>query len=228
MTPADGVLFDFGGTLDADGIHWSPRFHAAYRAAGGSLDRPSFDELFKQSDRALARLPGIRQFGFHDTVAWQARLVLEFVPDGRRIDPNRVAAAFHAEACRTVQRNRPVLERLARRYRLGVLSNFTGNLDPCLRELGLTGLFQVVSDSTLVGATKPDPRIFTESLAALGVPADRAWMVGDNFDADIRPAAQLGMRTCWITAPERGVPPQAREAPTARIARLPDVERILT
>jgi|SRR5881628_2487596 len=226
MTPADAVLFDFGGTLDADGVHWSPRFYTAYRAAGGSLDRPSFDVLFTRSDRALARLPGIREFGFRDTVTWQARLLLEFVPDGRRIDPNRVAETFHTEARRAVERNRPVLARLATRYRLGVVSNFSGNLDPCLRELGLTGLFQVVSDSTLVGATKPDSRIFTESLAALGVSADRAWMVGDNFEADIRPATQLGMRTCWITAPERGAP--AGEAPTARIARLPDVERIVS
>src|SRR5205809_3328687 len=45
------------------------------------------------------------------------------------------------------RRNLPVLERLARRHRLGLVSNFTGNLKPCLDELGLARLFAAVSDS---------------------------------------------------------------------------------
>src|SRR2546422_3239999 len=49
-----------------------------------------------------------------------------------RSDARRVAARFHADAVAVVNRNRPMLQRLARRYRLGVVSNFTGNLRPCL------------------------------------------------------------------------------------------------
>ena len=37
------VLFDFGGTLDADGSRWSVRFHSAYRAAGGKQTFAAFD-----------------------------------------------------------------------------------------------------------------------------------------------------------------------------------------
>src|SRR5260370_25074104 len=36
--PAAVVLLDFGGTLDPDAVHWSPRFPAASRAAGGAPD----------------------------------------------------------------------------------------------------------------------------------------------------------------------------------------------
>jgi FMN phosphatase YigB (HAD superfamily) len=51
------------------------------------------------------------------------------------------------------------------------------------------------------------------------------WMVGDNFEADIRPAAELGMRTCWLGALDRPLP--IRAAPTARIAKLPEIEEAL-
>jgi FMN phosphatase YigB (HAD superfamily) len=35
-----------------------------------------------------------------------------------------------------------------------------------------------------IGAAKPDPRIFTEALARLGVRADEALMVGDSEEND--------------------------------------------
>jgi putative hydrolase of the HAD superfamily len=219
------VLLDFGGTLDADGVHWSPRFHAAYRAAGGTLDVAAFEPIFKSSDQALDHLPGIAALGFRAAIEAQARLLVELLPDGARVDPAAVARRLHDDAVAVVRRNEPVLERLARRYRLGVVSNFTGNLKPCLDELGLARLFAVLSDSTVVGWSKPDPRIFRHTLAALGASAERAWMVGDNFEADIRAAAALGMRTCWLAPPGRAAP--ADLAPTARIGRFVDLEQVL-
>jgi putative hydrolase of the HAD superfamily len=219
------VLLDFGGTLDADGVHWSPRFHAAYRAAGGTLAFSAFEPIFKSSDQALARVPGIARLGFRAAIEVQARLLLELLPDGGRVDAGAVARRLHDDALAVVRRNEPVLERLARRYRLGIVSNFTGNLEPCLDELGLAKLFAVISDSTVVGWSKPDPRIFWHTLAALRAPAERAWMVGDNFEADIRAAAGLGMRTCWLAPPERPAP--AGLAPTARIGRFVELEQVL-
>ena len=217
------MLFDFGGTLDADGVYWSPRFHAAYRAAGGSLDFAAFDPIFKATDEALARLPGIQALGFRAAIEAQSRLLAARLPD--RVDADALTDRLHTDAVTIVTRNRPILERLRRRYRLGIVSNFTGNLQPCLEELDLARLFVVVSDSTVVGWSKPDARIFAHTLAALQVPAQRAWMVGDNFEADIRGAANLGMQTCWLAPAERVAPDGP--APTARIQSLPDVERVL-
>lgn len=217
------MLFDFGGTLDADGVHWSPRFHAAYRAAGGTLPLAPFEAVFKGSDEAMAHLPDIRTLGFRAVIEAQTRLLVSRLPDA--VDPAAVTRRLHDDAVAVVARNRPVLERLARRYRLGVVSNFTGNLRPCLDELGLSDLFVVMSDSALVGWNKPDARIFTHTLVALGGSPEGAWMVGDNFDADIRGAAALGMRTCWLASPDRVVPPGLE--PTARIERLPEIENVV-
>lgn len=228
MTDSTSValLFDFGGTLDADGVPWSPRFHHAYRAAGGTLDFAAFDPIFAASDRALNRAPGIRTTGFHAAIELQARLLVDLMPDGARaVDPAAIAALLHAQALAVVQRNRPLLERLAGTHRLGVVSNFSGNLRPCLAELDLLQFFTVTADSALVGVSKPDARIFQYALTALACSPHQAWMIGDNPDADIGGAAQLGLKTCWLAPAERDLPFGC--TPTARIARLADLERAL-
>lgn len=225
----EAVLLDFGGTLDADGVHWAPRFHQAYQAAGSEIPWSEFEPLFAESDRRLARLPEVRGLGFRATIDAQVRILGDLLPPRARagVDAARVAGAFHAAAQQAVVRNRPLLERLSARYRLGVVSNFTGNLDRCLAELNLLELFSVIADSAVVGVAKPNLGIFTGALNTLGIPPERAWMVGDNFAADIVPAAALGMRTCWIAPAERALPAAAADVPTARIERLDRLEALL-
>ena len=169
--------------------------------------------------------PGSAPWDSKDSLKQQAQLLRERLPDGAGIDAAQIATRFHADAVAVVARNRPILERLSTRYRLGMVSNFAGNLEPCLNELELRRYFTVVADSAVVGIAKPDPRIFKGVLGELEAPPSRAWMIGDNFETDIRPAAALGMRTCWLAALDRTVPNGA--APTARIARLTDLEGVL-
>jgi len=221
----DALLFDFGGTLDADGERWAVRFHREYAAGGGRLPLKEFEPVFRQSDRELEMEPTIPAMGFRAMIAAQAELLRRLLPDGRTVDLARVAERFHAESLRTVSRNRPLLESLARRYRLGIVSNFTGNLARCLAELDLLGFFAVVTDSAVLGWAKPDPRIFQSSLEALGERPEHAWMIGDNAESDIRAAAALGLRTCWLAPPERQAPDQI--TPTARIALLTELPAVL-
>src|ERR1043166_7588083 len=42
------VLFDFGGTLDADGEPWGERMYRGYRAAGGRAAPDAFDAGFRE------------------------------------------------------------------------------------------------------------------------------------------------------------------------------------
>ena len=224
-TPVRAVLFDFGGTLDADGLRWSTRFYSAYRALGGSLPFGNFETVFRASDRALEKLPDIRRLGFRAMIDAQAQLLQEMVPDGDTIDFTEVADRFHRDAVRTAERNVRVLSSLAGRYRLGIVSNFTGNLSRCLAELGLTAYFHTVSDSGVLGTSKPHPEIFHTTLAALDVEPREAWIVGDNFDADIRPACTLGLSTCWLTEAAREAPDDC--APTARIASLTELPEVV-
>ena len=222
----DAVLFDFGGTLDADGDPWAVRFHRAYAAVGGRLGWPEFEARFRESDRLLERDPAVRTMGFRAMIAAQTALLRSLLPDGGSIDFDCVAQRFHCDSIAVVDRNRPILERLSDRYRLGVVSNFTGNLDPCLAELNLLRVFSVTVDSMRVGWAKPDPRIFKTALEMLKVDPPAAWMVGDNFANDIRPAVALGLGTCWLADPQRPAP---TDSPAGkRIARLTELPALLT
>ena len=54
-------------------------------------------------------------------------------------------------------------------------------------------------------ATKPNVAYYEEILQKVGIEADTAVMVGDDWTNDIEPAAQLGIRTFWIN--QNGVEP---------------------
>lgn len=151
----------------------------------------------------------------------QTALLLPRLSDGARLSSRVVADQFHSTTCAVVQRNAPLLERLSQSFHLGVVSNFTGNLELCLQELGVLRYFSVIADSGRVGVTKPDPRLFKHALSWPGIVARPGWMVGDNFEADIRPAAALGLSTAWLAPMSERSPD--RSLPTARLTTLSDL-----
>jgi FMN phosphatase YigB (HAD superfamily) len=53
--------------------------------------------------------------------------------------------------------------------------------------------------SARVGIRKPNPRIFNLALEALGIPPEKAAMVGDTLGADILGARNAGLMGIWIT-----------------------------
>ena len=89
-----------------------------------------------------------------------------------------VARRFIGDSLANIAGNVPLLRELARRYRLGVVSNFYGNLTRVCDDAGIHSFFQVLVDSSEVGCTKPDPRIFQRALEALGVPASAGHLRG--------------------------------------------------
>ena len=219
------LLLDFGGTLDGDGIHWSPRFHEAYAATGGTTPFEAFDHAFRLALRSLGEQSDTVGLGFEETVHLLSVGLTARLADGSAVDLDTAASRFHADACAAVERNRPTLERLSSSHRIALISNFTGNLAVCVRELGVDHCFEAIVDSGRFGVSKPDARIFEEGLRRLDARAESTWMLGDNPDADILPALALGMRACWISPREREFPGET--SPTARIARFPEIAGLL-
>jgi putative hydrolase of the HAD superfamily len=227
------LLFDFGGTLDADGVAWKERFHALYQAEGLGFSAEAFAPAFYAADDALV---GALQptTGLEETVhALAMGLEAELARRGAATDGargKRVASRFLSETSLAFARNRPVLEALGARYRLGVVSNFYGNLEAACESSGLAPLFAVMTDSQRVGAEKPEPAIFDAALAALGAKPETAVMVGDSLRRDYEGARRSGMGFIWIApedvqAAERG----AADRPVlAAVRQLPDLIDILT
>jgi HAD superfamily hydrolase (TIGR01549 family) len=232
------VLFDFGGTLDSDGVAWKERFLALYRAEGLDISAEDFAPAFYAADDALvgALAPTT---GLEETVdALTTKLVAELARRGggtgqREIDRSRgqrVALRFLSEMSLAFARNRPVLEALGERYRLGVVSNFYGNLEAVCESSGLAPLFGAMADSQRVGAEKPEPAIFQAALSALHAAPETAVMVGDSLRRDYEGARRSGLSFIWI-APEdvQAAERSAADRPAfATVSELPGLLDILT
>jgi len=137
----------------------------------------------------------------------------------------RVADRFLDDAHRHLRRNQALLARLGARYRLGIVSNFYGNLDTVCNNVAILPFFGVIVDSEQVGCSKPDPRIFWTALERLGVTPADATFVGDSAARDMAGARALGMRHIWLIAePPPGEPCCPGDA---MIHSLTDVEALL-
>jgi putative hydrolase of the HAD superfamily len=78
--------------------------------------------------------------------------------------------------------------------RLVVVSNADGTVAEGLTRAGLREHFDGIADSFLVGAEKPDPRIFRHALALAGCAPERALHVGDLYAVDVLGARSAGVR----------------------------------
>jgi putative hydrolase of the HAD superfamily len=227
------VLFDFGGTLDADGVAWKERFYALYESDGLVMTAGAFAPAFYAADDALigALAPTA---GLQETVSALAanleaelaarRFAIGHVASADSKRARRVAGEFLSRASAILARNRLALAALSQRYRLGVVSNFYGNLEAVCDGAGLAPLFGAMIDSQRLGVQKPDPAIFHAALDALHATPDTTLYVGDSLRRDGEGARRAGLAFVWIT-PDDSEP---HTAPVAvAVAELPQLLGLL-
>jgi putative hydrolase of the HAD superfamily len=92
--------------------------------------------------------------------------------------------------------------------RLIVCSNWDCSLPEALAQAGLFHLVDAIVPSAVVGAAKPDERIFRAALEAAGCAPHEALHVGDSIDADVAGALTAGVAAVLIDRDgTRGPPP---------------------
>ncbi|MBV9289725.1 MAG: HAD family hydrolase [Hyphomicrobiales bacterium] len=231
------ILFDFGGTLDADGVAWKERFHALYRAEGLNMTAEAFAQAFYAADDrlvgTLAPAASLAETAYSLVANLEAELAERRV--GPAAEPHgaargeRVAARFLSEALAVIARNREALEALGGRRRLGVVSNFYGNLEAACESSGLSPLFSVMTDSHRVGAEKPDPAIFRVALKTLAAAPESTLFVGDSLRRDGEGARRAGLSFIWIGPQEAHAEVRAAAEPPvlATLTALPELLDIL-
>ena len=122
----------------------------------------------------------------------------------------------------------PVLEKLAGRYRLGVVSNNIIPGDHHLRTLRRAGLMRHVGCalwSANFGRRKPDPAMIRHALDRLGVPARHAVFVGDKIRTDVLAARRAGVRSIHLR--RRGQPATGAAVPDHVIRHLGELPLLL-
>ena len=240
MATVSTLLFDFGGTLDGP-AHWLDRFLSSYRAAGIAITRAELDPAFDHATRiGYGATRVVARFGMTDLVRFLVGHQFEYLrksgPDplrasldssgaaGRHRFVEAVTKSFVSETSAGLAHSREVLGPLKSRFKMGVVSNFYGNLDRILEEAKLDRFFAAVADSSRVGIFKPDARIFEHALKKLQCAPETVAMIGDSLAKDCAPAHKLGMRTVWLRTEPRS--DEDSGAPDVTIGSIDEVAQI--
>ena len=218
------ILFDMGGTLDGDGLHWLERFLALYRTFGVEFPRETIREAFDEAERKSAQDETIASSNLAEMtelhVKWQlAHLELNDPALERHlvegfITPVRKAAVENAQLLATL---------VERGFELGVVSNGCGNVEKLCADFGYTPFLSLIVDSRHVALFKPDPAIFRHAAEKLGGDPATIMMVGDSFERDVVPAKKAGLKTAWLEgpAPRECPDPSLVDLHLRRLADLP-------
>lgn len=205
MGEVKGILFDYGGTLDSCAEHWSEIIWQGYCSVGLNVEWDDFWDAYVHTERLLERETIIdADFDFLKLMLSKIAIQTKYLSSkygGAVNNPDLVSSVAYmcyAKAKQCVSESREVLEKLKGKYKLGVVSNFYGNLKTVLADFGILDYFDCVIDSASVGIRKPDSQIFQMGLNALNLKASEIIVVGDSYEKDVLPALHIGCNVVWL------------------------------
>ncbi len=181
---------------------------------------PGGDDLRRQAAAEIAAVIGVTPEAMHDVIVASARQrftgalgdlarTYSELADRLGADAGPAAIASMCELRLALTRGLlsepspaavPVLQRLrAAGWSVGLVSNATAETPALWFGMPLAPLVDATAFSCEVGIAKPDPAIYLDACARLGVtPADCVY-VGDGADHELPAAAALGMRVLRTT-----------------------------
>lgn len=232
-----GVIFDYGGTLDTRGDHWSEVLWDGYQHMNVEVKKEDFRKAYVHGERSLATNPIIQpDFHFIDVLRAKNKLQLDYLTENGMLQLSNLAKVDLAERMalyeneqtnEVLEESKSVLEYLKDRYPMVLVSNFYGNINTILSDAGIDHYFKRVIESAVVGVRKPNPAIFALGVCALDLPASQVVVVGDTFDKDIAPAHSLGCRTVWIKGLQWEEKPCDETMPDGIISRITELKNYL-
>lgn len=193
------LLLDFGGCIDAPGIHTRTLFWRAFTREGvmPEAQREIFQEAYTLADQRMMKTGEAKKMGLSTFNRFNAALISDLLglEEGAG---ERPADWVTAEMSRHIEGARPALQAYSTELPLGIISNFTGNLELIMEEFSIRSLFSAVTESFYAGSSKPEHKIFHAALAKQPFSPGECLYVGDNPKNDIEPAKSLGIKTALI------------------------------
>lgn len=212
------ILFDLDDTL----YPTSHIYESALSASWTEFKRQTrmdltFDEFKNSYELAKKKTkpPLLNTAASHNRLIYFKRLTEHFL---KKTQPTVILALNKAYSSVYPQidfsETASVLKKLSEKNRLAVITNHT-----CVTQLEkLAGLetkhdftFEFVLTSEEAGIEKPDVKIFKEALLRFGSPDPKSVvMVGDSFEADIKPAIDFGFTSFWFKGDDKFTHPQVK------------------
>lgn len=195
------VILDFGGTLSDGKLDWNP-YHENIRnyLVGQGYSYP-MNELKRELRGALAELNRVRAKGkemvFEEVYGiFLSNLGVRYNDEMLEYLHNNFRKHYDTEFFPCVE---SVLSTLSSKYKVALLSN-TMSDQPIrlIKAAGLDKYFDVMHCSSMLGIRKPNPEIFKIVLNDLGVQPENTVHVGDDVEADMFGAREVGITGVWI------------------------------
>lgn len=235
MQNIKGIIFDYGGTIDTNGIHWAEVIWEQYIKENVNISKELFREAYVHGERTLAKHPIIEpadtfKLLLEKKIAIQFEYLLN-TPYGDKLSSKQqtnIAKGCYEKVLKTLSTTRRIVEELSNRYPLVLVTNFYGNMPVVLNEFKLDKYFRKIVESSIVGLRKPDPALFALGVEALQKPANDIVVIGDSYRKDIYPANSLGCKTIWIKKlcwEDESI--EAGKEPTAIIDDLTELTQLL-
>lgn len=206
LTDIKGIIFDYGGTLDTNSRHWSEVLWSKYEEYHVPVGKADFREAYVYGERTLARIPLVKpEDNFHDVLCIKTKLQIEYLIEQGKLEQTdameyavKIADSCYQYVLSVLEKTRPVVQSLSRKYKLVLVSNFYGNIRSVLKDFELDDFFSDVIESSVVGVRKPDPAIYRLGVEVLKLPAENVLVVGDSFSKDMVPAKTVGCKVAWL------------------------------
>lgn len=200
------LIFDFGGTLDLDGLHWFKLWQQAYLSANVQVDDKIFEQAYFYAEETLNQQDALN-LNYLDLILLKVELQFQYIYNysdkTEFIKKYFEQASLIAKYCYgaillNLEKTLSVINELKFRYRFAVVSNFYGNLSIVLEELKLKDFFEIIIDSKNENIRKPDSAIFLLASQRMSLQPEKCVVVGDSYVQDIIPAKNAGFNTILL------------------------------
>jgi putative hydrolase of the HAD superfamily len=243
--PVRALLFDLFGTVvhfapsvpgvEAATPQWRTAMHWLEETAERELPRIRFDDLLTAlmeitQEIVRQRPPEYREVPSRERFR-RALLRLGIGAEQAPSVAERLSLAHMSHLASTTMlppAHLDVLEQLASRFPLGLVSNFDHG--PTARRIladhGIIRFFAAIVISDDFGRRKPHPAIFTAVLRELGVAREDGLFIGDSISEDVVGAQNARLKVVWLNLKRRLLPPDVKP-PEYEITELKELTALL-
>lgn len=204
------IFFDAAGTLIRLTKTVGQHYALVGQRQGLVLEAAALDRAFAELWKEMPLRPATGQPREDDDKGWWRDLVERLLDRiAVRVDPLDRDTFFEAAYRHFAEVGvwelypevREVLEALAPRFELAVVSNFDGRLRFILQHLTISRYFRHVFLSSELGADKPNPFIYQRALELSGFLPDEVVHVGDDPQRDWAAARAAGLEVFQLERP---------------------------
>lgn len=197
----EAVLFDMGGTLrnsiPKDEASKVETVRRIIELLGTDADPAEFTGLLTSRFKAYLRWARETLVELNERELWTKWILPDWPADrvGEVAIPlNQLWREATGERVVFPETKEVILELFRRGYRLGVVSNTVSSLEApqAFKELEISGYFETVILSCVVGIRKPNPEILLEATRRMGVKPENCAYVGDRLNRDVQASRGAG------------------------------------